>query len=430
MGNNIVKLKTRRETLAKQSIVDGYFDFTAIAHLQNNIAPEVWSMLRSSHGEPLSNMSASSLTNFYKYLCVALRIDIKSLIEPDLFESQAKASKNVEDRWISMLKGFLCNFQDIPLFERTERVCWVAVKLNPKDFYYVPDALKKIELCLLAMEKEPTMLFFLPDHLLNKSLYKKAVSLDAQLIHQIPAQHLKRDIWLTALGKDGLLLRFCPVNIVTSEMANAAVRSNGAAIVFVPPHLLTGRLCEVAIGSCPHGACLDDIPSSFQTDKLRLLAVSRNPMMLGQIPPQEQTETIRLEAIKRDGRAIQFIPCAEQSRLICFHALLNTLDSHPWVSTLHLYQSILLLQQINPDPRFPETGTEAVRQLVKDKCSICELFAKAYLSQFQANEVVPQIQQSVRNAQALNRVYNTVELIKLFRKLKIKGVLFGQALNL
>lgn len=387
-------------------------------------------MLHSFHGESLSGISDTSLTQLYKYLSVALSIDISSLIEPEYFELQVVASKENEDRQIAELKRFSCSFQDIPLLERTERVCWVAVKLNPKDFCYVPDALKTIELCLLAMEKEPAMMFFLPDHLQTRSLCKKAVSLDAQLIHQIPVRHLKKDIWLAALEKDGLLLRHCPLNIVTSEVANAAVRAHGAAIAYVPRPLVTHKLCELAISSSPHGACLNDIPSPFQTEKLRLLAVARNPMMLAQIPAHEQTEKVRLEAIKVDGKAIQFIPSDEQSKLICFHALLNTLDSHPWVSSLYLNQSVLLIQQINPDPRFPKNGTEAVRQLVKAKCRTCELFAKAYLSQFKANEVVPQVHQSIRNAQALNRVYSTMELIRLFRKLKIKGALFGQALNL
>jgi hypothetical protein len=213
-------------------------------------------------------------------------------------------------------------------------------------------------------------------------------------------------------------------------MASAAVRSNGAAIAFVPAHLLTPRLCALAIRSTPHGASLNDIPSSFVTEKLRLIAVAKNPMMLGQIPTHEQTEEIRLVAVKSDGKSIQFIPAPDQSKLICFHALLNTLDSHHWVSDQYLYQAVLVIQQFSPDPRYPKDTADAVRKLVKTKCDISELLAKAYLSQYQATEVVPQVHQTIRNAQALSRVYNTMELTSLFKKLKIRGALFGQALNL
>lgn len=430
MSKSILTLKTRREALARQSIVNGYFNFNIISSFQVGQDTEAWVILHSLHGELLSRLSATALTYFYKYLSAAMGIDISSLLEPQTIKSQHTEVKQVEDYWISQLKAYSCTFQDIPLLELTERICRVAVKINPKDFYYVPDSLKTIKLCHLAMEKEPAVLFFLADDLLSESLCKKAVSLDAQLIHQIPVRHLNKDTWLAAVSQNGLMLRHCPQNIVTSELAYAAVRANGPAIALVPMHLLTPRLCELAIGSTPHGASLDDIPTSFHTEKLRLLAVAKNPMMLALIPAHEQTEAVRLVAVKGNGQAIQFIPVNNQSKLISFHALLNNMDSHPWVAPQHLYKLVLLMQQISPDPRFPKDTADAVRKLVRAKCSISELFAKSYLSQYPANEVVPQVHQSIRNAQALSRIYNTMELTSLFRKLHIRGALFAQDLNL
>jgi hypothetical protein len=387
-------------------------------------------MLHSFHGESLSGITDATLNYFYKYLSIALQIDATSLTEPLLHNPPSTEKRPIESRWIAQLKGFNCSFQDIPLFERTERVCWEAVRLNAKDFCYVPDALKSTDLCLVAMEKEPSMILFLPEHLQSRELWKKAVGLDAQLVHRTPDRFLKKDVWLAAATQNGLILSDCPENTITSDLLNVAVRSNGAAITCAPLHLLTSRLCEAAITSSPHGAQIKDIPPQFQTEKIRLMAVVNNPMMLAQIPAHEQTEGIRLAAVKSDGNAIQFIPAVEQTKLVCFHALLNTLDCHPWVSKEYLHQGVLLQQQLKPDSRFPKTPPEAVRKLVQGKCAISSLLAKSYLSQFSANEVVSQISESVQNAQALSSIFSARELVGLFRKMKIRGVLFEQDLNL
>lgn len=416
--------------MAKQSIVDGYFNFEVIAAYQTSSNNEAWGMLHSFHGEPLHGISDTSLNHFYHYLSIALDIDPSSLNVPIIDNPKSHEAKQLEDRWVASLRKFTCTFQDIPLFERTVRVCWAAVRLNPKDFCYVPDSIKTVDLCLLAMEKEPSMLFFMPDHLLSHELYRKAVSLDSSLIHRVPEHHQKKDVWLAAVTKNGLILRYCPLPLLTPDILDAAVHSNGAAIAFVPQRLLTARLCHLAISSNPHGATLENIPRQFHTERIRIQAVANKPMTLSQIPTLEQTAEVRLVAVQSDGKSIQFIPTAEQTKLVCFHALLNTLDCHPWVSPEYLYEGVLLQQQFKPDSRFPKNAPDAVRKLVQAKCSITELLSRSYLSQFTAAEIVPQIVESIQNAKALSSVYEEEDLISLFRKMKVRGALFGQALNL
>lgn len=421
--------RIRREALARQSIKDGYFNYEVISAERNFNEHDAWEMLHAFHGEPIFDASDLTLSNFYKYLALAMDIDESTLNESISIKPQDAEAKLIEDGWISALKEFECVFSDIPVFERTSRVCTEAIRLNAKDFCYVPEALRTEKLCQLAMKKEPSMLFFLPDQLITRDLCKLAVSRDANLIHKIPERHLKRDVWLAAAERDGMILRDCPPHTITSEIALAAVRSNGGAIAYVPPHSLTPKLCEAAINA-PHAASLEAIPPHLRTERIRLQAVENDPMTLGQIPIEEQSEKIRLAAVKRDGKAIQFIPKNEQTKLICFHALLDNLECHPWVSEKYVYESVLLLQQIRPDSRFPKSHPEAVRRIVQNRCPTGELLAKSYLSQFPASEVVPLVGDSVKNARALSGVYEEKVLAVLFQNIRARGAMFEQTLGL
>lgn len=421
--------RIRREALARQSIRDGYFNYEVISAERNFIEHDAWEMLHAFHGEPIFDASDLTLSNFYKFLALAMDIDESSINDSILIKPQDSEAKIIEDDWILALKEFECILSDIPLFERTYRVCTEAIRLNAKDFCYVPEALRTEKLCLLAMKKEPSVLFFLPDQLITRELCKLAVSRDAQLIHRVPERHLKRDVWLAAAERDGLILRDCPPQAITSEIALAAVRSNGGAIAYIPPHSLTPRLCEAAINA-PHAASLQAIPPHLRTERIILQAVENDPMMLGQIPIDEQSDNIRLAAVKRDGKAIQFIPKDEQTKLICFHALLDTLECHPWVSEKYIYESIVLLQQIRPDSRFPKSHAEAVRRIVQNKCPTGELLAKSYLSQFPASEVVPLVGDSVKNAKALSGIYEERVLAVLFQNVRARGAMFEQTLGL
>lgn len=405
----------------------GFFDLTPIfPHKCNN---QSWDYLENINGLSINAIEQNEIRAFTLSLASVLGIkptDITKCIERACLEK----AKQADLEWIKALRGLQCSLQDIPEEERTQNVCRQAIRISAKDFYYVPEPLKSQELCALAMEKEPVMLFFLPLHLQSISLYRQAVSKDGRLITSVPVGFRDEGMYLAAVRENGLSLEYIPSLEITPRIARAAVRSNGLALRHVPSHLVTKSLCDEAIRCEPFGAALPYVPAAFRTKRMVLRVLRKMPLSLAHIPRDEQTEVARKTAVAVDGMAIQFIPMNAQSEEVCHKALANNILCWRYVNPNYLKSGILLSVRNQHHKKFPKNIEDAIIKLVRRKCELSRMMAKAYLSQMEPHEVVHQITITMRRIIALSEIYDGRSLAEMYLDdLRIRGAIFKCSLG-
>lgn len=127
---------------------------------------------------------------------------------------------------------------------------------------------------------------------------------------------------------------------LTSSITQAI--SEGAAIIDVPESLITQQMCEIAvdhdgynIGQIPparytdalmlkaleNGASLQAIPAEYQSEAIRLVAVSKSWNELKFIPADSQSEAVKIAAVKNSGHALKYIPVENRSDEVLMEAV-------------------------------------------------------------------------------------------------------------
>lgn len=123
---------------------------------------------------------------------------------------------------------------------------------------------------------------------------------------------------ITQAIADGADLIDVPEVLITQNMCEIAVDRDGYAIGQVPPPRYTDSLVLRAL---ENGASLQVIPSSRQTEPMRLAAIEKSWSEIQFIRAEDQSEAVRLAAVKSSGHALRFIPVDERSDEVLLEAV-------------------------------------------------------------------------------------------------------------
>lgn len=418
-----------KDRIAKvaSSIKYGFFNFEVVAPYRTN--SPFWGCLEKLDGTSVEQLVKPQMWQFSLAFASVFEVEHCEVVR--CLGNVAKlGTPTTDNAWINALRRFKCTLQDIPVADRTLSVCRHAIKLNPREFYYVPEQLKSRELCALAMRKEPVMLFFLPLHLQSKVLYRKAVRKDGKLLTSVPIAYRCEEIYLAAVRQNGLSIEYISPLEITPKIARAAVRSNGEALQYVPFHLVTKSLCDEAIRCEPFGAALPFVPATYRTERMILRVLKSMPMALKHVPAEQQSELVRLAAVSSDGMAIQFIEMCQQSKEVCHKALENNIHSWKYVNHSYRISGLLLSVKMRHNRKYPKDIQDAVTKLVGKKCELSQLMAKAYLSQLEPRVVAQQIGPTIRRIVALAEIFDGRTLAEIYQhNYKIRAAIFRYSLG-
>lgn len=309
----------------------------------------------------------------------------------------------------------------IPLEQRSEAICRLAVSIQGYSLRQVPKELLSLELCEMALRNgSGIVLHYVPVTLqrLHPHLWKLALRRDAAAFKYLPVEHKtqprlrkligrapelielltdereKVDTARAALPHYGNALLLIPAKERTredclralasgapvaseisqtlywdEELVEVAVLSNAAALKVVPTHLVTPELLSRAARESHFR--LDYVPHQRRSKTLCRLAVEHNAQNLADVPKRSLDVAMMVSAIRRGG-PWQALPEELRQDPEVREALLQhatwawTTFAHTeehWATILqHAPQALLACHQHIPESlRRPETYDRAVR---------------------------------------------------------------------
>jgi hypothetical protein len=185
--------------------------------------------------------------------------------------------------YIQKLKtGRYRNLRNVPVAHRTKNVCYTALDENfMRNFPYVPDKFKTVQMCEWAVSNFGQALEFVPEQFKTEALCELAVSKFGQALEFVPEQFKTEALCELAVSRFGQALGFVPEQFKTEALCEWAVFNFGQALEFVPEQFKTEALCWKAVIYDSYDVALDFVPEQFYEDfidrleKRNMLSYSR-----------------------------------------------------------------------------------------------------------------------------------------------------------
>lgn len=106
--------------------------------------------------------------------------------------------------------------KSIPLKDRTEELCKIAVRQNPKALEFVPPKWQSESLCKRALKEDPTVFSFIKEKALSESLCRYAVKQDYSLLGKMEQRYQTPKVCRAALEKSIEALQFVPSYLINT----------------------------------------------------------------------------------------------------------------------------------------------------------------------------------------------------------------------
>lgn len=129
--------------------------------------------------------------------------------------------------------------------ERTEDLCWLAVRYCGCALEWVPQQFKTAELCDLAIRTSSEGLLHIPEEFKTPELYLKAMQYWGDL-KNVPENMKTYKICLAGVSHCGKNLEFVPTDIIDDLMYFIAVKHDKLNLRFVPEKLINASLIHFA----------------------------------------------------------------------------------------------------------------------------------------------------------------------------------------
>jgi hypothetical protein len=239
--------------------------------------------------------------------------NVRRLILEDVQEPEVCTAAVVED-W-QMLE-YVKN--------QTPELCLLAIKQSHYAYRYVDPQLKTRDFQIRALQENPAVIACVDPAMQTPEICWKAVSLKevsysqrGTLLKFVRPDLRTPELYLAAVQNNADALQF--ISDQTLEICMAAVQNGGCAVRFVEKSLLVKfpEICVAAVKQNSYAVRYIDEP--YQTEELRIMAVSMNPRLLFELKPK--THELRMAAVTKDGMILKDIPGDRQTQKICIAAV-------------------------------------------------------------------------------------------------------------
>ncbi len=116
--------------------------------------------------------------------------------------------------------------KSIPMKDRTEELCKIAVQQAPKALDYVPTKWQSESLCKEALKKDPSVFCLIKEKALSESLCRYAVKQDFLLLSKMEERYRTPKVCRAALNNSIEALQFVP-----SYLINTVCQKNNEKLV-------------------------------------------------------------------------------------------------------------------------------------------------------------------------------------------------------
>lgn len=306
----------------------------------------------------------------------------------------------------------------IPVEQRTIKVCKYAMSKNASSFKYVPIEIITPNMCFQYIESEHD-LEYIPAPLLTFEMCLCAINkikIDCYndvfsryhnpfdtIFKCIPKSLWNKELCIEVLKCGGYnTFKNIPEQLWTDEICKIAIK-NGVSEGFkrISKKYITKELCIEGISKCPYiifdipqecltedlwliyaksvyvdGTYFKQIPNEFLTPIVLKELIYSNPNLLRSFPKEVRTSEVCTIAIEKNGTLLRSIPIPLRTEDICLKAVKNCHDSKsvfPAIPKKVLTSQIYLFALINNNCKVSDIP-EAVltEEFVYDYLSCCE----------------------------------------------------------
>lgn len=161
----------------------------------------------------------------------------------------------------------------------------------------------------------------------NSKTLKEIAIIREKVTSMIPYEQKLSDseFFLEAIKIKPSILSKMPKALITFELCLAAVQ-NGGKFYDVPESFRTYELCVLAIQK--NSGAISYVPPHLQTDELFLMAVEKHGYSLKYIPEHLKTYDLCWQCVEKDPLALCGVPENLKTFELCFLAVKY---GHPWI---------------------------------------------------------------------------------------------------
>lgn len=185
--------------------------------------------------------------------------------------------------------------------EQTERLCLIAVNLDPSVIVFVKDKTDKIVKATLA--KNPYYIGAIEPQ--SDEFCIVAIEHEKNVgIMEVIRNH-SDDVLETMLKYNGDYLESIPKDRVTISMCNIAIAQNGRSLKYVDDSMKTYDICNKAVSMNPKA--IEYVNRSNLYENVMTLALRQDGLTLRHIPKTLQTEELCKIALNNNWNALEYV---------------------------------------------------------------------------------------------------------------------------